>query len=251
MRFKIIILFFLASCVPKDLSKNYKKEIIFTNVFINHGFALIYDNNMKKQKIVSKSIDDRSLIVFQKNLKKDTVVKITNLYNNKSIVAKVGPKVNYPIFYNSVISKRISQELELDLNEPYVEIKEINQNSTFVAKKAKIFEVEKKVADKAPVDDISIKSINDESKKIKIKKNIKKKKFKYIIKIADFYFINSAESLKKRIFDELQIKNVKIKNISKTVFRVYLGDYDDLDSLKKAFNDISKLEFENIEILKL
>ena len=78
MRFKIIILFFLASCVPKDLSKNYKKEIIFTNVFINHGFALIYDNNIKKQKVISKSIDDRSLIVFQKNLKKDTVVKITN-----------------------------------------------------------------------------------------------------------------------------------------------------------------------------
>ena len=31
----------------------------------------------------------------------------------------------YPYFYNSVISRRISEELELDILEPYIEIKEI------------------------------------------------------------------------------------------------------------------------------
>ena len=33
----------------------------------------------------------------------------------------------YPFFYNSVISQRISQELEIDELEPYIEIKEIKE----------------------------------------------------------------------------------------------------------------------------
>ena len=51
---------------------------------------------------------------------------------------------------------RIAEELSLDLNEPYVDLVLISQNSTFIAKKAKTFEEEKKVAEKAPVDGIKI-----------------------------------------------------------------------------------------------
>ena len=253
MNYKLIVFFlFLTSCVPEDLSENYKKEIIFLEVFSNRGFALTFDKSLKKQKIISKSIDDRALIVFQRNLVPDTLVKITNLENNKSIIAKVGPKVKYPAFYNVVISRRISNEIDLDTKEPYVEIKSIDQNSTFVAKKAKIFEEEKKVADKAPVDEITIKAIGSHSNSDnKEKKDITKKDFKYIIKVADFYFINSAKLLKKKILDELKVKNAYIRKLSKTSFRVYLGPYDNLESLKNGFDDINKLEFENIEFLKL
>ena len=48
-----------------------------------------------------------------------------------------------------------------------------------------------------------------------------------------------------------EIKKVKISEISKTKFRVYLGPFKNLETLKKNFNDISKLKFENIEIVKL
>jgi hypothetical protein len=41
---------------------------------------------------------------------------------------------------------RIADEINLDKEEPYVEILEILENSVFVAKKAKTFEEEKKVA---------------------------------------------------------------------------------------------------------
>ena len=44
---------------------------------------------------------------------------------------------------------------------------------------------------------------------------------------------------------------MKLIKLSKKSFRVYLGPYHNLESLKNAFNDISKLEFENLEILKL
>jgi hypothetical protein len=59
-------------------------------------------------------------------------------------------RVKFSDFYNSVVSNRIAETLELNLEEPYIEILLIPKNSTFVAKKAKTFDEEKEVADKAP-----------------------------------------------------------------------------------------------------
>ena len=39
-----------------------------------------------------KQITKEILIIFQRNLKKNTQVKITNILNNKSLIAKVGKK---------------------------------------------------------------------------------------------------------------------------------------------------------------
>ena len=139
------------------------------------------------------------------------------------------------------------EELEIDLNEPYVEIISISDNSAFVANKAKTYEEEKQVADKAPVDNISINDLNKKLKKTK--KNIKKN-FTYLIKVGDFYFKDSAISMTKRINQETQIKESKIKKISSTKYRVYLGPFFDINSLQNTFNDINILSFENIEIIK-
>ena len=250
MNYKILIFsLLLFSCAIPEKSID-KKDIMFHKTFSNTGFALIFNKNLKKQKKISRHIEERSLTIFQKNLKKGTPVKITNLENNKSIIALVGNNAEYPNFYNSVITKRIVDEIQLNINEPYIELKTIDKNLTFVAKKAKIFDEEKKVANKAPVEGITIKSIGITKQK-EINKTLKKKKFNYIIKIADFYFLDSANLLKERIFNELGLKKVHILNISKTSFRVYLGPFNNLDSLKKAFNDISKINFENIEIVRL
>ena len=174
-------------------------------------------------------------------------MKITNLNNSKYIIAKVGSNVEYPTFYNSVISKRIADELNIDESEPYIEIKLINNSNTFLAKKAKTFDEEKKVADKAPVDSISINNLN---KKSKIDKVVKKHKFNYIIKIADFYFIENAQVMLDKIKEKSKKNVPKIKKISKNQYRVLLGPFDNINSLKRAFNDISILNFENIEFIK-
>ena len=250
MNYKILIflLLFLSSCTTTNINKK-KIDVIPVEIFSNKGFALLYDDDLRNKKIINKKINERSLIIFQKNLKKNTNVKITNLLNNKSILAKVGSRSIYPNFYNSVISKRIYDELELNINEPYVEISTVSKNSTFLAKKAKMFDEEKKVADKAPVEGISISDLSQNKKKIK--KNIKKDKFRYIIKIADFYYENSAKSMKKRIKEEINKNNTKILKISNTNYRVYFGPFDNLKSLKQTFDDITPLNFENIEIIKL
>ena len=44
--------------------------------------------------------------------------------------------------------------------------------------------------------------------------------------------------------------NVYIKKLSDTNFRVFLGPYIDLNSLKNSFNAIIVLQFDNIEIIK-
>ena len=242
----IIICFFLSNCTTGNLVKN-KPNIKLVNAYSNMGFALVYNEDLYKKKIVNRKIDDRSLVVFQKNLKFNTSIKITNILNNKSLIVKVGKKSQYPTFNNSVISMRIAEELDLDFDQPYVEILEILENSIFVAQKAKTYEEEKNVAVKAPVNDININNLN-------INKKDNKKdlttNFSYTIKIADFYFNDTALIMLNRIKTETPIKDPKIKKVANNKYRVYLGPFSNINSLQKTFNDISILQFENIEILK-
>ena len=242
----ITIFLFLTNCTTDTLTKN-KPNIITVNPYSNRGFALVYSDNLYKQKVVNKKIDERSLIVLQKHLKTNSRVKITNILNNKSLVGTVRKNLMYPSFNNAVLSKRIALELELDINQPYVEILEIFEHSVFVAKKAKTYDEEKNVAAKAPVNKISINDLNVSKKDDEIDYNIK---FSYSLKIADFYFNDTALMLLSRIKSESLIKNAKIKKISGKKYRVYLGPFSDINSLQKSYNDISILEFENIEIIR-
>ena len=249
MNYKIILLIlfiFLNSCTEKKI--NYKDEpTINKSFFINKGFTLLYTETLYQNKSISNKIDERELIIFQKNLKKNTQVKITNLINNKSILAKVGVKTDYPNFYNSIISKRIFDELSIDLTEPYVEIIQLVNNSTFIAKKAKTFDQEKNVATKAPVEEIKIMNLSNKEINQPPKKKIA---FNYIIKIADFYFKKSSDLMILRIKNETNIKNIKFEKINNQQFRVFLGPFKNLNSLKSEFNAINNLQFDNIEIIK-
>ena len=107
--FLILLIVLITSCT----SNNYKTVNVdpILEKFSNNGFALIYNDKLYNNKIISKKMDERDLIIFQRNLRKGTSVKITNPFNSKTIIAKVGKKANYPSFNNSVVSIRISKEL--------------------------------------------------------------------------------------------------------------------------------------------
>ncbi len=242
----ITIFLFFSNCTTTNLNNN-KPTIIFDNSFSNKGFALVYSDTLYKKGLITRIIDERSLTIFQKNLKADTVVKITNILNSKSLIASVGKKSAYPFFNNSVLSKRIADELDLNIEEPYIEITVIPKDSLFIAKKAKTYDEEKNVAAKAPVNSVSINDLNTN------KKNNKKKFnniFSYEIKIVDFFYKNTAQVMVKRIKNETFVKNPKIKKITKEKYRVYLGPFNNINSLQKSYNDISILDFENIEIIR-
>ena len=136
---------------------------------------------------------------------------------------------------------------ELDLDEPYIEIILISKNSTFVAKKTKMFEEEKSVAEKAPVDGIQINDLNAVKTSTKKTKN---KFFSYSIKVADFYYEDTAKIMIKRIKKETSINNLKIIKLSQTKYRVLIGPFNDIKNLKRSFEKMNTLNFENLEILK-
>ncbi len=245
-RFFLIILtsIFLISCDQSLNTTSLKDKVKIEKKYNNLGFALVYNENLQK----IRKIDERSLNIYHKSLKRKSIVKITNPKNKKSLIANVkSNRIKFSDFYNSIISPRIAKDLELDLTEPYIEITLISKNSTFIAKKAKTFEEEKKVAEKAPIDGIQISDLNLKKEKTKkTKKNI----FSYSIKLADFYYKDSAQLVVDRINKETSLKNHKIIKLSKTKYRVLIGPFNDINSLKESFEKIKPLNFENIEILK-
>ena len=218
---------------------NAKRKLARFANSLSRGFTL-------RKKI--KKLDDRSLMIHHKSLKRKSAVKITNPKNGKSLIAEVkSNNQKFSDFYNSVISRRIAEDLDLDFNEPLLEIVLISRNSTFIAKKSKTFDEEKNVAEKAPIDGIQI---NDLSKTKKKEKKNTKEKFSYSIKIADFYYEKSAFEMIKRIKNETSIKKFKVLPLTKTNFRVILGPFNDINSLKNSYNKAAILDFENLEIIR-
>ena len=280
MNFKIIFfvsILFLAGCQNANIKKNIPPKIPTTTEIIeeksknhvvkekietteneqgfitnqkysNSGFTLIYDDKLMYDKEINKKINNSELEIFHKKIFKNSFVKIINPENNKSVIAKVISNDDvFSDFYNSVITKRIVNELSLNPNYPYIELILFSKETTFVAKKAKTFEEEKHVADKAPVDGIVINNLGSSIIK---KNNISPQKFIFSIKIADFYFKDSAENMIKRIEDETSIKNSMIKKLSNTKYRVLIGPFNDIKNLEKSFNELKPLGFDNIEILR-
>ena len=247
MKFKyFFLIFFLFSCV-EDVKLINRNNIQVKKTFISKGFTLIYNDNLIKKKTIKKRIDGREYVILHSFLERNTYVKILNPINSKTVIAKVKYKTNYPIIYNSVITNRIAEELELNYEDPYVEIIEIRKNDTFIAKKAKTFDEEKNVANKAPVTDININVISNEPENTEIMS----KKNEYIINIGEYYYLDSAKVVKNRLINEANLTNVKIKKISKNKFRVYVGSYSFFNAMKDPYFAISKLGFEHLDVIKI
>ena len=115
MNYKILLLLllsiFLIGCEQVAIKPD-KIETKIEKKYTNSGFALIFDENVKK---ITK-LDDRSLMIYHKSLKRKSAVKITNPKNGKSLIAEVkSNNQKFSDFYNSVISKRIAEDLDLSL----------------------------------------------------------------------------------------------------------------------------------------
>ena len=249
----IYIFVFLFSCtqdmkIIKKPSKidepNYSSKVV-EPTFFSKGFALIYDNSVYESNIVDKKLNNGQNYVLHPFLKNNTLVSISNPFNSKSLTAKIRKTINYPSIYNIVITKKMADKLELDINNPYVEVLSIRKNDKFIAKKASIFDEEKKVANKAPVTSININEISTSKNKI----NVNKKKPSYIIEIAEFYFLEFAETVKNRFEKEVNFENIKIKKISKNKFKVYSGPHASFASVKDIYFSLNKLGFENLNII--
>lgn len=242
--FLLLIFIIFLGCDQYTLNKSPKFDLKIVKQYNNSGFALLY-----KESLDIKKLDNRSLQIFHKYLKKKSLVKITNPLNNKSLLAEVkSNKVKFSNFYNSIITDRIIEDLELNVNEPYIKIVLISKDSTFVVDKAETFDQEKEVAEKAPVDSIEITNLNGN---LGTNNNqFLNNKFSYSIKVADFYYKKTAELMIDRIQEETSIDDITLIKLSETNYRVLLGPFNDIKSLRESFEKMNSFYFENLEILK-
>ena len=227
-----------------------KPSKVIEPTYFSKGFALIYEDSIFENKIVNKRLNNDQNYVLHSFLKNNTLVSISNPFNSESITVKVRKSFEYPSIYNIVITKKMAENLDLDINNPYVEVLTLKTNDKFIAKKASTFEEEKNVADKLPVTSIDISDLSASSPEIEKKKK-KKKKASYIISVADFYFFESAETAKKRFEKEANLTNIKIKKISENKYKVYFGPYNSFNSMKDTYLILSELGFDNLNIINI
>jgi hypothetical protein len=78
MNYKIFFIFFLISlnsCIENSIKITGKSDLK-KQYFSNKGFALIYSEDLTLDKLVNKKINERDLLIFQKNLKKILMLKL-------------------------------------------------------------------------------------------------------------------------------------------------------------------------------
>ena len=88
----------------KNWSSNQSEQVINNNskfntddiqspIKLDTGFTLIYNESLDLKKL-----DNRSLTIFHKTLKRNSSVKLTNPLNKKSLIATVKTKDNFSNF---------------------------------------------------------------------------------------------------------------------------------------------------------
>ena len=241
MKFKIIILtIFLFSC-----SSNYTK-LDKREPYYSKGFAYIQKKGKSNEKSLNRISNNSSFKAFNKTLKPNTLMKIINPDTKDYIILKNSMSEKYPDFYKVLISNSVADKINLDRNLPFIEILELKKNKSFVAKKAKIFNEEKKISTNAPVTSVKISNIS----KNKSKKE-KKTESKIYIQIASFYSKDSATYLKKRILSEipdLDAKKLKIVRKSNKKINLYSGPYNSISLVKDDYSKLKSFGFEELDI---
>ena len=229
----------LYSCADYKANKETQKGE--KQYFSSSGFALIYDDELFLQKIINEKINNEDIRVMHSQLKTNTSLKIINPVNSKVIETKIYKKAKYPEIFNIVISRKIAAILELDANNPYVEVIEVRKNKTFIAKKADTFDEEKQVVENAPVDKITMDNLSKGELDIE-KKVLKQTNF--ILVINDFYFEDSANNLKVELVEKTKMNNISIEKINNKKYRLFVGPFKNFNALKTSYFSLNNLGFE-------
>ena len=240
MKFRIIFfLFFVLSCAPHLKTLNLKEP------YSSKGFAYIYNEVDFTNKVIKGKMNNEIMQISHKNLKTGTLLKISNPKNNKNIVLKNIKRIDYPDFYKILITEPVVNELDLNREFPILEIIELKKNKSFVAKKAKIFNEEKKIPSKAPVASVQISNIS----KDKVK-SVKKKSDDIYIHIATFYSLKTAKFLQSRIIEDVADidKKIKVKKINNKESQVISGPYRSVNLLKNDYIKLKTYGFEELDI---
>ena len=168
-RILFLFFFFIISC-----SNKYQ-------VYEKTGFAGVSKNN----KIISY-------------LQKDSLIKITNKNNKISKVYKVDEQLKSTDSRIIYLPEIVYNEISLNREFPLVLVQSMRENKSFIAKKAKTFDEEKKINKKVKIETIEVLKIDNQ-------KVVTKKIF---LDFGPFYYKTYSETLFRLL--SLNIKNKKL-----------------------------------------
>jgi len=240
----LFIFFLTSSCADYNINK--KSKLVERNFYTSNGFALIYNDNLFKEGLINKKLISNKIAVMHSFIKTNSTIQLTNPTNSKSIVTKISKRAQYPKIFNIVISERVAEILDLDINNPYIEVLEVKKNKTFVAKKGTMRDEEKNVATNVPVEKIEINNISN--KIVNDEKPINN--HKYFLIISDFYYEESAVSLEKELILKTKLNYFAVKKIINNKYRLYAGPFKNFNTLKLTYISLNKLGFEDLNIIK-
>ena len=244
--FILIICCTVFSCAEYQVQKSRKAAE--KKYYSSKGFALIFTDDLYQQRVVNKKLNNVKILAMHSILRVNTPVKIINPSNLKFIETKISKKGDYPKIFNIVITKSAASFLELDLENPYVEILEVKKNKKFVAKKSNTFDEEKNVAEKAPVEEIKMDDLSLSEKKVETKKKIDKSNF--ILVISDFYYEVSANNLMSELAEKINIDKISVKKINVNKYRLLVGPFENFNALKTTYISLNNLGFESLNVYR-
>ena len=91
--FFIILLFIISACSTSNVTNN-KVKPLNKSKFQNKGFALVYSDNLYKEKIVSKKLDHRGLIIWSNDADNFGIPLITPTYIIPKIISDIADTFN-------------------------------------------------------------------------------------------------------------------------------------------------------------
>ena len=240
MKYNLILLTFLFSCTINTTKLENRTPYNST------GFAYIFNYDDFEKKIIKGKLDNSQIQISHNRLNIGTLIKIINPKTNDSMTIRNSKKIEYPDFYKILITEKVADELNLNNKQPIVEILEIKKNKSFIAKKAKIFNEEKKISSNAPVTSVEISNIS---------KNKNKKKVasidKFFILIGTFYSKETVNFLKERITKEItdyESSKLLIKKKNNNEINLFSGPYRTINSMKNDYIQLKKFGFEELDI---
>ena len=207
----------------------YLKIILFFFIFACTSSSRVYDQNgfasvSKTNEITSK-------------LPSGTLVKIINLQNKKSLIAKTTRKNSKLISRVVSIPETYFDNLNLDKKLPFVRVVSIRENKKFIAKRAKIYEEEKRVKNKVKFNSVEIVNLNKKEENSK----------KIYLNYGPFYFQTYADGLYKILSLNLKNKNILYKDYKTKNYNISVGPVNNLkeyDNLHKSLGALGLIGYE-------
>ena len=68
--------------------------------------------------------------------------------------------------------------------------------------------------------------------------------------MSDFYYLETASNLKKRLAKDTQLNNFYIKKINNNKYRLSVGPFKNFNALKSTYISLNNLGFEDLNIYK-